>query len=73
MHGLLRALRFALGLYRCFVCQRWRLFHTLRGIERCDNTPLPITITEAGLERVAGLERCGDDGAAGKLLERQAR
>lgn len=72
MHEPLRALRFALGLYRCFVCQRWRVFHTLRQVERCDNAPLPITITTAGLERLAVLERCGGD-AAGKLLERQAR
>jgi hypothetical protein len=61
MHEPLRALRYALGLYRCFVCQRWRVFHTLRGIERCDNTPLPLIITSAGIERLAALEGQGED------------
>jgi hypothetical protein len=61
MRELLRALRYAAGLYRCFVCQRWRVLHTLRQIERCDNAPLPIVITEAGLERLAALEGQGED------------
>lgn len=61
MHEPLRAPRFALGLYRCFVCQRWRWLHSVRQVERCDNTPLPITITSAGLKRLAALEGQGED------------
>jgi hypothetical protein len=61
MHEALRALRFALGLYRCFVCQRPRVLHTTRQVERCDNTPLPITITPAGYAYLAALEGQGED------------
>jgi hypothetical protein len=44
MRERLRALRYALRLYRCFVCQRPRALHTLRQRQRCDWTPLPIQV-----------------------------
>jgi hypothetical protein len=61
MHEPRRALRFALGLHRCLVCERWRWLHTVRQLERCDNAPLPLTITSAGLERLTALEGQGED------------
>jgi hypothetical protein len=61
MRELLRTLRSALDLYRCFVCGRVRLLHTAGQVERCDTTPLPVEITPAGLAHLAALEGNGED------------